>query len=130
MSVKYCRRTNMSDEFTKAARQEINDELEKNSQILKSCKNDDDIKKNSSEIEKQLHKIKGLAPMMGQKQIGEIASINDTLIKKIIDGKQISGIFETMNKSNHLMKELMIDSSKDISEFLQNIKNTHSEFLK
>lgn len=120
----------MSDEFTKAARQEINDELESNSQILKSCKNDDDIKKNSSAIEKQLHKIKGLAPMMGQKQIGEIASINDTLIKKIIGGNKISGIFETMNKSNQLMKELMSDSSKDISGFLKNIKNAHSEFLK
>lgn len=130
MSVKYCRRTNMPDEFTKVARQEINDELEKHSKILQSCKNDDDVIKNSSEIEKQLHKIKGLAPMMGQQQIGEIASINDSLIKKIIDGNKIAGIFETMNKSHQLMKELMSDSSKDVSEFLKNIKNTHSEFLK
>ncbi|HET6516660.1 MAG TPA: hypothetical protein VFG25_00325 [Nitrosopumilaceae archaeon] len=120
----------MPDEFTKVARQEINDELEKHSKILQSCKNDDDVIKNSSEIEKQLHKIKGLAPMMGQQQIGEIASINDSLIKKIIDGNKIAGIFETMNKSHQLMKELMSDSSKDVSEFLKNIKNTHSEFLK
>ncbi|MFQ5573110.1 MAG: hypothetical protein ACE5EJ_02540 [Nitrosopumilaceae archaeon] len=129
MSVKYSKRTNMSDEFTKAAVQEINDELEGNSQILNSCKNDDDIKRKCSEIEKHLHKIKGLAPMMGQKKIGELASINDALIKKIIEGEKIQGIFENITQSNQLMKDLMKDSTIDITGRIQNIKKEYSVFL-
>jgi len=96
--VKYSRRTNLSDEFTEQAIKEIHEELEHNSQILKSCQNDDDVSNKCPEIEKHLHKIKGLAPMMGQKKIGELASLNDELIKKILEGEKIKGIFETIKK--------------------------------
>ncbi len=119
----------MSDEFTKEAIKEITEELEHNSEILTSCNNDEDITKQSSEIEKHLHKIKGLAPMMGQNKIGELASLNDALIKKIIDGKKIEGIFETINLSNKLMKDLMQDSSLGIDDLKQTIKTKHAEFL-
>jgi chemotaxis protein histidine kinase CheA len=129
MSVKYSRRTNLSNEFTEQATKEINEEIEHNSQIIKSCKNDEDITNKCSEIEKHLHKIKGLAPMMGQKQIGELAWLNDKLIKKIIEGKKIQGIFETINQSNKLMKDLMQNSTLEIDDPIQIIKTKYAAYL-
>ena len=127
--MKYSRRTNLSDEFTMQATKEINEELEHNSQILKSCQNDEDIFNKCSEIEKHLHKIKGLAPMMGQQKIGELASLNGELIKKIVEGKKINGIFETINQSNKLMKDMLQDSTLEIDDLKQIIKTKYSEFL-
>jgi len=127
--VKYSRRTNLSDEFIKQATKEIYEELEHNSQILQSCQNDEDISNKCSEIEKHLHKIKGLAPMMGQKKIGELASLNDELIKKILEGEKIEGIFETIKQSNKLMKDLMRDSTVEIDGLKQTIKTKYAEFF-
>jgi len=127
--VKYSRRTNLSDEFTEQAIKEIHEELEHNSQILKSCQNDDDISNKCPEIEKHLHKIKGLAPMLGQKKIGELASLNDELIKKILEGEKIEGIFETIKQSNKLMKDLMQDSTVEIVGLKQTIKTKYAEFF-
>jgi len=127
--VKYSRRTNLSDEFTKQATKEINEELKSTSQILKLCQSDSDIEKQCSEIEKHLHKIKGLAPMMGQKKLGELASLNDELIKKILEGKKIEGIFETINQSTQLMKDIMQDSTMKIDDLKKTIKTKHSAFL-
>jgi len=127
--VKYSRRTNLSDEFTEQATKEINEELDHNSLILKSCQNDEDISNKCSEIEKHLHKIKGLAPMMGQKKIGELALLNDELIKKILEGEKIEGIFETIKQSNKLMKDLMQDSTVEIDGLKQTIKTKYAEFF-
>jgi len=127
--VKYSRRTNLSDEFTKQATKEVNEELYHNSQIIKSCQNDEDISNKCSEIEKHLHKIKGLAPMMDQKKIGELASLNEELIKKILEGKKIKGIFETIKQSNKLMKDLMQDSTVEIDGLKQTIKTKYAEFF-
>ncbi|KAG2478810.1 MAG: hypothetical protein NPMRTH1_270004 [Nitrosopumilales archaeon] len=119
----------MSDEFTQIATKEINEELIGIEGILNSCKNDEDIINNSTDIEKHLHKIKGLAPMMGQESVGEIAALNDTLMKKIIAGQIIEGIFETSNESNHLMKNLMNGSTTNISELKEKLKTRYSEFF-
>jgi len=127
--VKYSRRTNLTDEFTEQATKEINEELDHNSKILKSCQNDEDISNKCPEIEKHLHKIKGLAPMMGQKKIGELASLNDELIKKILEGEKIEGIFETIKQSNKLMKDLMQDSTVEIVGLKQTIKTKYAEFF-
>jgi len=127
--VKYSRRTNLSDEFSEQATKEINEELDHNSQILKSCQNDEDISNKCPEIEKHLHKIKGLAPMMGQKKIGELAALNDELIKKVLEGKKIEGIFETIKQSNKLMKDLMQDSTVEIDGLKQTIKTKYAEFF-
>jgi len=127
--VKYSRRTNLTDEFTEQATKEIYEELDHNSQILKSCQNDEDVSNKCSEIEKHLHKIKGLAPMMGQKKIGELASLNDELIKKILEGEKIEGIFETIKQSNKLMKDLMQDSTVEIDDLKQTIKTKYAEFF-
>ena len=119
----------MSDEFTQVATKEINEELDGIEGILNSCTNDDDITNNSTDIEKHLHKIKGLAPMMGQEGVGEIAALNDTLMKKIIAGQIIEGIFETSNESNHLMKNLMNGSTTNISELKEKLKTRYSELF-
>ncbi|MFB5610769.1 MAG: phosphorelay protein [Nitrosopumilaceae archaeon] len=119
----------MSEEFTKQAILEINKELDDMSNLIKSCQDDDDITNISSEIQKHLHKIKGLAPMIGQTKVGELALLNDKLIKKIIEGKKIQGIFETITQSNKLMKDLMHGTELEIDDLKQSIKTKYAEFL-
>ena len=119
----------MSDEFTQVATKEINEALAGIEGILNSCKNDEDVTNNGTDIEKFLHKIKGLAPMMGQEGIGEIASLIDTLIKKIIGGQIVKDIFEISNESNHLMKNLMNGSATNITEYTTKLKTRYSEFF-
>lgn len=127
--MKNSRRTYLSDEFSKQATLEINKELEDTSNLIKSCQNDDDITSTSSEIQKHLHKIKGLAPMIGQTKVGELASLNDKLIKKIIEGKKIQGIYDTVTQSHKLMKDLMQGTELEIDVLKQSIKTKHAEFL-
>ena len=119
----------MSDEFTQIATKEINEDLTGLEKILNSCKNDEDITNNSTDIEKHLHKIKGLAPMMGQEGVGEIAALNDTLMKKIIGGQIVEDIFEISNESIHLMKNLMNGSNTNIAELKAKLKTRYSEFF-
>ncbi|MCH7648866.1 MAG: phosphorelay protein [Thaumarchaeota archaeon] len=119
----------MSDEFTQVATKEINEELDGIQGILNSCTNDDDITNNSTDIEKHLHKIKGLAPMMGKKGVGEIAALNDTLMKKIIGGQIVEDIFEISIESIHLMKNLMNGSTTNIAELKAKLKTRYSEFF-
>jgi len=119
----------MAEEFTQIATKEINEDLTGIKEILNSCKNDEDITNNSTDIEKHLHKIKGLAPMMGQEGVGEIAALNDTLMKKIIGGQIVEGIFEISNESNHLMKNLMNGSTTDITELKTKLQTRYSEFF-
>jgi len=119
----------MSDEFTRVATEEINEELAGIEGILNSCKNDEDVTNNSTDMEKHLHKIKGLAPMMNQNGVGEIAALIDILIKKIAGGQIVEGIFEISNESNHLMKNLMNGSATNITELKEKLKTRYSEFL-
>ena len=65
----------ISDKFIKIATLEINEDLSDISKILDSCQDDEDISKNSIIIEKHMHSIKGLAPMMGKENIGIIRSV-------------------------------------------------------
>ena len=119
----------MSDEFTQVATKEINEALAGIEGILNSCKNDEDVTNNSTDIEKHLHNMKGLAPLIGQIGVGEIAALNDTLLKKIIDGQIVEGIFEISNESNHLMKNLMNGSTTNITELKEKLKTRYSEFF-
>jgi len=120
----------MSDEFTQVATKEINEALAGIEGILNSCKNDEDVTNNSTDIEKYLHKIKGLAPMMGQEDIGEIAALLDIILKKIIGGQIVEDILEISNESNHLMKNLMNGSATDITELKEKLETRYPEFFK
>ena len=117
----------MSEEFIKIATKEINDELSGISQILGSCKNDSDVSKNASVIEEHMHKIKGLAPMMGKKNVGDLAKTLDLILKKIVTGQNVSDFLESLSLSIVEMKVAMEKPhdlgkiQKDISDIAQKI---------
>lgn len=81
----------MSDEFLKVARQEIRSELDELERIILHCNNDEHIFKNSQDIKGHIHKIKGLAPMMGQEKIGELAKISDSILRYIVNEGPLPG---------------------------------------
>ena len=115
----------MSDNFHRIAKQEIQDELNGLKQILLQCNNDNDISNNGNKIEKHLHKIKGLAPMMGQTDVGEIAKLNDIILKHIIENGMQSGTHKIINESVYMMQEIFNDANKkNIDEFKLKIHNT------
>ena len=97
----------MSEEFIRVATNEIEQDLEAISSILQSCEGDADVQKNSDQIEKHIHKIKGLAPMMGKIEVGELAKILDSLLKHLLSGKKIDGFFEPLTISIEQMKIAM-----------------------
>ncbi len=105
----------MSDEFIKVATREINDELSGITTILDSCKNDTDVSKNSDKIEQHMHKIKGLAPMMGKENIGNLAKTLDSILKKIMSGSKVDGFLEPLSFSIKQMK-IAMDEPNDLAE--------------
>ena len=105
----------MSDEFFKVATKEINDELTGITDILGSCKNDEDVFKNSEQIERHMHKIKGLAPMMGKENVGALAKSLDVILKKLAAGTKVDGFFEPLSTSISAMKNAM-ENSHDLSQ--------------
>ena len=120
----------MSDNFLKIARQEIQAELDSLQQILIQCNDDKDISNNGNKIEKHLHKIKGLAPMMGQNNVGEIAKLNDSIIKYIIENGTQNGTYQSMSESLQIMQEIFNDTNKkDTEEFKNKIRKNFSHIL-
>lgn len=119
----------MSDEFIKVSTQEINEEIALITKILESCNTDSDVSKNSQDIEGHLHKIKGLAPMMGKPGIGEIAALNDTLLNHIMEGQNIEGILTILNESTVFMNNFMNGSEQNINELKQKMETKYSKYL-
>ena len=117
----------MSDNFHKIARQEIQEELDGLKLILSKCNNDNDVSKNGNKIEKHMHKIKGLAPMMDQNDVGEIAKLNDIILNHIIKNGMLSGTFQIINESSHMMQKIFDNNNeKNVDEFKTKILNTFS----
>ncbi len=115
----------MSDNFVKVARQEIQSELSALQEILLQCNNDNDISKLGNNIGKHLHKIKGLAPMMDQISIGEIAKMNDSIIKHIIENGRLDGIYQILLESTEIMKAIFDNSANpNISDLKHKIYST------
>jgi chemotaxis protein histidine kinase CheA len=96
----------MSDEFFRVAQHEIQAELDRLEQVIIGCSNDLHIFQNSKQIEEHLHKIKGLAPMMGQEMVGEVAKTADAVIKYIIDHGSLTGSYEFILETIENMKDL------------------------
>ena len=107
----------------------MSDDIAEIGNLLKNCSDDNDIFKNAPEVAKPVHKIKGLAPMMGHEQIGQIATLLDRLLKAIIAGKSVPGIYLTMKKSQEFMQNVMIDASVDSSSLKSEIEKNHEAFL-
>jgi len=118
----------MSEEFLKVARQEIQEELDSLKEAFHACANDEQFYKKSKEIERHMHKIKGLAPMMGQENVGEIARMSDLILKQVITQGTLRGshdiILEAVQKMNHLFNE---DDSFEIDVFRKKIIDTYPE---
>ncbi len=116
----------MSDEFLRVAKQEIQTELNGLEQIIALCNNDEHLFANSQSIEGHLHKIKGLAPMIGQEEVGEIAKISDNIIKHIINEGVLSGSYFFMLQTIDDMKKILQGfGAYDISIFK---KLAHEKF--
>jgi len=116
----------MHDEFIKIARQEIQTELNGLEVIITLCNNDEQIFQNSKEIEVHLHKIKGLAPMMGQENVGEIAKILDIIMKHIIGHGTLAGSHKFIVESIESMKNLFNgQQSFFVDDFM---KRAHATF--
>ena len=110
----------MSDNFLTIARKEIQEELNALDQILARCGNDTDVSNNAQSIEKHLHKIKGLAPMMGQNDVGEIAKMTDAILKHVITNGVLTGSYQTLVESNLVMKEIFSGSGTNNAIELKN----------
>lgn len=119
----------MSDEFMKVATKEINDEIHSISKILDSCKADEDISKNVVSIEKRIHKIKGLAPMMGQNEIGEIAAFVDKILKHILKGNEIKNSHLLLSESALFMKSAMKGDKKKFEKIKQKVETNYANIL-
>ncbi len=115
----------MSDEFIEIATKEINEEISGMAQLLSACQNDADVFSSAGKFQKHTHKIKGLAPMMGKEELGSFSAILDSILKKMIDGVIINGIFNDMTNSISLMKKSMSEPDYDLAE----IKNRISQIL-
>ncbi len=112
----------MSDEFISLATKEINEEISEIEKILNSCKTNDDVKNNSSQLKKHTHKIKGLAPMMGKNELGELSSQLDTMLLKISQTNKNQEIFDTLIESVAQMKNSMHEPNYDLTPITNKIK--------
>ena len=115
----------MSDEFMKLATKEINEEIDGLISLLSSCNNDSMVISNAEKFQKHTHKIKGLAPMMGKEELGNIASTLDDVFKKLVDGSTVDGFYKIISDAFPQMLKSMTEPEFDLSE----IKNRISQIL-
>lgn len=119
----------MSDEFLRVAKKEVSDDIAKIGNLLKNCSGDSDISKNAIEIEKHMHKLKGLAPMMGHAEIGGIAATIDALLKLVISGKSVPEVFQAIKKSHQFMLDTINDNKSDHTSLKNDLDKRYSMFL-
>lgn len=116
----------MSDEFLKIATTEINGEISEIQNILNSCHNNLDVSVNAAKIQKSTHKIKGLAPMMGKEDLGNLSSLLDSLLKKIMNGIIADEILELLIIAIDEMKKSMTCPDYNLDKIKQRISNISS----
>jgi len=119
----------MSEEFIRVATKEINEEIDSINEILKSCNNNSSAIKKASLIEKHVHKIKGLAPMMGKENIGEIAAMTNKILKHVIEGNDLDGVYEILLESNKFMKDSMEGTNSNMHQLKQKIEANYANIL-
>lgn len=112
----------MSDNFLRVAQKEVKEDIEDIEVIIDSCKNDSDISTNATRIRKHLHKIKGLAPMMGQNDLGEISQLADKLIKHIITKGPVRDSYQILLESVKTMKQLLNGDARNTEALKEKIK--------
>jgi len=117
----------MSDEFIKIATNEILDDVSQMAHILESCKDDDDVKLNAGHFQKSTHKIKGLAPMMGKEELGNLSALLDELFKKFIQGDHFDGIFDALLGIIPAMKNSVTEPKYNVGSIIDQVKNILSK---
>lgn len=116
----------MSEEFLRVARQEIQAELDSLRDIFLSCTSDQHVYERSSDIERHMHKIKGLAPMMDQNKVGEIAQISDAIVKHIAKHGALAGSQSMIANAVRLMHQLFSGQTDTGTEdFLTQAKESY-----
>lgn len=103
----------MSDEFLRVAKKELSDDITEIGILLQSCSDDSALYKNAMHLEKHIHKIKGLAPMMGNDQIGNVAALIDKLLKVMLAGGSVQGIYLATKKSHEFMQNALNEADQD-----------------
>lgn len=111
------------------AKKELTQDITEIGNILEHCSNDLDVIKNAPEIEKYTHKIKGLAPMMGQDEIGQIATLIDKLLKTVASAKSITGVYTTVSKSYKFMRDILGGVNADFESLRMDIEKNHKTLL-
>ena len=120
----------MSDEFLRVARQEIHLEIDSLKEIFLTCTNDEQLYEKSTEIEKHMHKIKGLAPMMGQEKMGEIARISDLVLKHVSSHGALKGSHEITIDAVKIMSSLFSwHVNIQIDDFRKHVKDSCPQIL-
>lgn len=119
----------MSDEFLRVAKKEVSDDISKIDDLLKNCSGDSDVSKNAPDIQKHTHKLKGLAPMMGQSEIGDVAAVLDTLLKVTVSGRPVPEILQSLKKSNQFMHDAIHDDKSGYVSLKNDLNKKYSEFL-
>lgn len=119
----------MSEEFLRVARHEVIEDIAGIGNLLQDCKTDADVFSKTPDLEKYIHKIKGLAPMMNQEQIGNVAILLDKILKVMLSGKSVSGIYQTMNESCGFMKNAINGNTRGYDELTVKIQFVHKDLL-
>ena len=120
----------MSDEFLRIARQEIQTEIDNLKDIFRTCANDEQLYERSIDIEKHMHKIKGLAPMMGQEKVGEIARISDIILKHVSSQGMLNGSCDMILSAVQKMADIFSGkTSIGIDDFKKIVKDTYPKIL-
>jgi len=119
----------LPDNFLRVAKKEVKKDIGSIETILGSLKNDSDISANATLIGKHLHKIKGLAPMMGQNDIGEISQLADKLIKRIAAKGPVRGSYQILIESVRTMKQLLNGQARNPEKLKEKMKRAFPEVL-
>ena len=118
----------MSEEFLRVARQEIQSEIDSLNEIFLTCTNDEQFYEKSIEIEKHMHKIKGLAPMIEQEKVGEIAKISDLVLKHVSDHGILKGSYKITSDAVKIMSSLFSRQANiQIDDFRKQVRESCPE---
>lgn len=120
----------MSDEFLRVARQETQTEIDNLKDIFLFCGNDEQLYQKSIDIEKHMHKIKGLAPMMGQEKVGEIARISDIILKHVTSHGVLKGSHSIISNAVQRMSSIFSGQiSVETDDFKKTVKDAYPQIL-
>lgn len=119
----------MSEEFLRIARQEIQSEIDSLNEIFLTCINDEQLYEKSTEIEKHMHKIKGLAPMMEQEKMGEIAKISDLVLKHVSSHGTLKGSHKITSDAVKIMSSFFSGQfTIQVDDFKKQVRTSCPEF--